>query len=236
MFIIIMNRHISESRGNLVKIFLDSANISEIREAVKWKIIDGVTTNPSLLAKEGKKDIREVIKEICGIVKNPISVEVMSIDAHGMVEEAKEWASLDKNIVIKIPMCVEGLKAVDTLEKLEIPTNVTLIFSTNQAILALNAGADYISPFLGRIDDVGGDGLKLVTEIMSVMNNYLVNGSEVIAASIRSPQQIIECAKLGVDIVTVPFSVLKQMYEHPQTKAGIQKFLDDAKALKRGGK
>lgn len=208
-----------------MKIFIDTANVEEIKEAATWGILDGVTTNPSLIAKEGR-DIKEVINEICEIVDGPISAEVISLESDKMIEEAFELAKLHKNIVIKIPMCVEGLKAVSILNQNGIKTNVTLIFSSQQALLAAKAGASYVSPFVGRLDDIGLVGTELITEIATIFKKQNIN-TEIIAASIRNPIHVSECAIAGSNIATIPFSVLKQMSKHPLTDIGIQKFLMD---------
>jgi transaldolase len=208
-----------------MKIFIDTANISEIIEANSWGIIDGVTTNPSLIAKEGR-DLQEVINEICEIVDGPISAEVISLEADKMVEEAIELVKLHKNIVIKIPMCIEGLKAVKVLSERDIKTNVTLIFSSQQALLAAKAGATYVSPFVGRVDDIGARGTELIGEIASIFEIHGIQ-TEIISASIRNPIHVSECALAGSDIATIPFGVLSQMAKHPLTDIGIEKFLSD---------
>ncbi len=208
-----------------MKIFIDTANIDEIREANTWGIIDGVTTNPSLIAKEGR-NLQEVINEICSIVDGPISAEVISLEADKMVEEAMELFKLHKNIVIKIPMCIEGLKAVKVLNEKGIKTNVTLIFSSQQALLAAKAGATYVSPFVGRLDDIGARGVELISEISTIFKVHDIK-TEIIAASIRNPIHVSECAIEGSDIATIPFKVLEQMAKHPLTDIGIEKFLSD---------
>lgn len=208
-----------------MKIFIDTANIDEIREANTWGIIDGVTTNPSLIAKEGR-NLQEVINEICSIVDGPISAEVISLEADKMVEEAMELVKLHKNIVIKIPMCIEGLKAVKVLNERGIKTNVTLIFSSQQALLAAKAGATYVSPFVGRLDDIGARGVELISEISTIFKVHDIK-TEIIAASIRNPIHVSECAIEGSDIATIPFKVLEQMAKHPLTDIGIEKFLSD---------
>lgn len=208
-----------------MKIFIDTANIEEIREINKWGIIDGVTTNPSLLAKEGVK-IQEVLREICNLVNGPISAEVISLDCEGMVMEARELSKIHDNVVIKIPICEEGLKAVTFLKSEGISTNVTLIFSVQQAILAAKAGANYVSPFLGRLDDIGNDGIQVIKEMVQVFNNYGID-TKIIGASIRNTSNVLECAKAGIHIATIPYSVIKQMVKHPLTDAGIDKFLHD---------
>ncbi|CEN75483.1 putative translaldolase [[Clostridium] sordellii] len=208
-----------------MKIFIDTANIDEIKEANTWGIVDGVTTNPSLIAKEGR-DLQEVINEICSIVDGPISAEVISLEADKMVEEAMELVKLHKNIVIKIPMCIEGLKAVKILSEKGIKTNVTLIFSSQQALLAAKAGATYVSPFVGRLDDIGTTGVNLISDIATIFEVHEMD-TQIISASIRNPIHVSECAMAGSDIATVPFNVLKQMSKHPLTDIGIAKFLSD---------
>ncbi|WP_373601281.1 fructose-6-phosphate aldolase [Paraclostridium bifermentans] len=208
-----------------MKIFIDTANINEIKEANTWGIIDGVTTNPSLIAKEGR-DLQEVINEICSIVDGPISAEVISLECDKMVEEAMELVKLHKNIVIKIPMCIEGLKAVKILTEKGIKTNVTLIFSSQQALLAAKAGATYVSPFVGRLDDIGTIGTNLISDIATIFEVHDIK-TEIIAASIRNPIHASECAMAGADISTIPFKVLEQMAKHPLTDIGIAKFLSD---------
>ena len=210
-----------------MKIFLDTANIDEIKEGESWGIVDGVTTNPSLIAKE-KRDFKQVVKEICDIVDGPISAEVISEDSEGMISEARELVKIHKNIVIKIPMTVEGLKAVSILSKEGIKTNVTLIFSPNQALLAAKAGATYVSPFLGRLDDVGSQGMDLVRTIVEIFFNYDYD-TEVIAASIRHPLHVVDAALAGAHIATIPMKVLQQMVKHPLTDKGIESFMNDWK-------
>ena len=208
-----------------MKLFIDTANVDDIREAADMGVICGVTTNPSLIAKEGR-DFVEVVREITTIVDGPISAEVISLEADKMVEEAKPLAAINKNIVIKIPMCAEGLKAVKRLCGLGIRTNVTLIFSAAQALLAARAGASYVSPFLGRLDDIGTTGMNLIEEISEI---FAIHGieTEIIAASIRNPIHVIDAARAGCDIATVPPQVIRQMINHPLTKSGIDKFLKD---------
>lgn len=208
-----------------MKIFLDTANIEQIREAASWGILDGVTTNPTLVSKEGKK-FRSLVKEICGIVDGPISAEVMSTNSDGMVKEAEELAKLHKNIVIKIPMCKEGLKATKVLKKKGIKVNMTLIFNVNQAVLAAKAGATYVSPFIGRLDDISHIGMDKVKDIVTAYKNYGFE-TKVIVASVRNPLHVRDAALAGADIVTVPFSVLEQMVRHPLTEIGIERFLKD---------
>lgn len=208
-----------------MKLFIDTANIEEIKEANDLGIICGVTTNPSLIAKEGR-DFRTVINEITEIVDGPISAEVIGLDADSMVEEAVPLSQINKNIVIKIPMTKEGLKAVKRLSAMGIRTNVTLIFSASQALLAARAGATYVSPFLGRLDDINADGLSLIADIVTIFEAHAID-TEIICASIRNPRHVTEAAKLGVSIATVPYKVIMQMIQHPLTDAGIEKFLKD---------
>ncbi|RKD33526.1 fructose-6-phosphate aldolase [Thermohalobacter berrensis] len=212
-----------------MKFFIDTANVEEIREVNEWGVISGVTTNPSLIAKEGR-DFKGVIKEITDIVDGPISAEVISLDANGMVKEAEELAQIHPNIVIKIPMTKEGLKAVKILSSKGIKTNVTLVFSANQALLAARAGATYVSPFAGRMDDIGNEGMIIIGDIVEIFDIYGIE-TEVIAASIRHPMHIIEAAKLGAHIATVPYKVFEKMLKHPMTDNGIEKFLNDWKSV-----
>ena len=208
-----------------MKLFIDTANVDDIRAANDLGVICGVTTNPSLIAKEGKV-FADVVKEITQIVDGPVSAEVISLEAPKMVEEARELVKIHKNIVIKIPMCLEGLKAVKILASEGIRTNVTLIFSAAQALLAARAGAFYVSPFLGRLDDIGQPGIALIKDIAEI---FMLHGieTEIIAASIRNPIHVLDAAKAGCDIATVPYSVIKQMVGHPLTTAGIDRFLKD---------
>jgi len=208
-----------------LRIFIDSANIDEVREINEMGFLAGVTTNPTLIAKE-KRDYREVIQEICQIVDGPISAEVISLDYESMVREGEELAAIHPNVVIKIPLTEAGLKAISSLKKKGIPTNATLIFSANQALLAARAGAAYVSPFLGRVDDYGNDGLTLLRDILTIFDQYMLQ-TEVIAASIRHPMHVMQAALLGSHIATVPYQVIKQMVKHPLTDAGIEKFLAD---------
>ncbi len=208
-----------------MKLFIDTANIEEIKEANELGVICGVTTNPSLIAKEGR-DFKTVINEISAIVDGPISAEVISLDADSMVEEAIPLAQMNKNIVIKIPMTAEGLKAVKRLSAMGIHTNVTLIFSASQALLAARAGATYVSPFLGRLDDINSDGMALISDIVDIFDVHAIN-TEIICASIRNPNHVTETAKLGAHIATIPFAVIMQMLKHPLTDAGIERFLKD---------
>lgn len=211
-----------------MKFYIDTANVAEIREAYEMGIIAGVTTNPSLIAKEGR-DYQETLKEIASFMEGPISGEVSadSETEEEMIKEGREIAALSKNMVVKIPMTAEGLKAVKVLSKEGIKTNVTLIFSATQALLAARAGAGYVSPFLGRLDDISSDGLLLIQDIMDIFSQYPELETEVICASVRHPIHVLECAKTGADIATVPFKVLQQMIAHPLTDQGIEKFKAD---------
>ncbi len=209
-----------------MKIFIDTANIEEIRDMYQLGILNGVTTNPSLIAKESGRDFKEIIAEISELVPGPISAEVISLDTEGMVREAEELVKISDNIVIKIPMTKEGLAATSILASKGIKTNVTLIFSANQALLAANAGATYVSPFVGRLDDIGEEGMDVVRDIMAVFENYGIE-TEVIAASIRHPQHAFMAALAGSDIATIPYKVLNQMMKHPMTDKGIEKFMAD---------
>ncbi|HCA21325.1 MAG: fructose-6-phosphate aldolase [Eubacterium sp.] len=210
-----------------MKFFIDTANVDDIRKANDMGVICGVTTNPSLIAKEGR-DFTEVIKEIASIVDGPISGEVKAttVDAEGMIKEGREIAAIHPNMVVKIPMTIEGLKAVKVLSKEGIKTNVTLIFSANQALLAARAGATYVSPFLGRLDDISSPGIELIEHIVQIFSNYDIE-TEIIAASIRNTVHVTECALAGADIATVPYAVIEQMTKHPLTDQGIVKFQED---------
>ncbi|MGC8995067.1 MAG: fructose-6-phosphate aldolase [Thermoplasmata archaeon] len=215
-----------------MKIFLDTANIDEIKKAMEWGVLDGVTTNPTLVSKEanrGKFD--EIIDEIIKTVPGPVSVEVFSTDFKGMVEEAEKIAEKGSNVVIKIPMGFEGLKAVNYLSKKGIKTNMTLIFTSNQALLAAKVGATYVSPFVGRLDDIGEYGMSIVENIKTIYSNYGFK-TEIIVASVRHPIHVMEASLIGADVVTMPFSVLEKMVNHPKTDEGIVKFLEDAKKIK----
>jgi transaldolase len=214
-----------------MKIFIDTANVGEIREAAGWGIVDGVTTNPTLIAKEGR-DFVEVVREICSIVDGPLSAEVVSQDAEGMLKEAEPLLKIHKNITIKIPMTTEGLKAVKALSKRGAMTNVTLVFSANQALLAAKAGATFISPFVGRLDDVSAEGMDLIADIIQIYQNYDIK-TQVIVASVRNPVHVLESARIGAHIATVPFGVLKQLAAHPLTDIGIKRFLDDWAKVKK---
>lgn len=208
-----------------MKIFVDTANIEEIRKANDLGVICGVTTNPSLIAREGR-DLKEVINEICSIVDGPISAEVMSLKASEMIEEGIKLAKMHKNIVIKIPMCEEGLKAVKGLSASGVKTNVTLIFSPVQALLAARAGATYVSPFLGRLDDIGNPGIDVISQIAEMFKTHGIK-TEIISASVRNPMHVLDAALAGSDIATIPYEVIKQMVKHSLTDIGIKKFIDD---------
>jgi transaldolase len=208
-----------------MKFFIDTADVKEIREAHELGLVDGVTTNPSLIAKSGRK-FKDVIKEIVSIVDGPISAEVISLDAPGMIKEGKDLAKIHKNIVVKLPMTPEGLKACKTLTDKGIKTNVTLIFTSMQALLAAKAGATYVSPFVGRLDDISQDGMGIIEEIRAIFDNYGYT-SEIIVASVRNPIHVLNSALIGADIATIPYSVMIQLAKHPLTDAGIKKFLAD---------
>ena len=208
-----------------MKFFIDTADVNEIREAHALGLVDGVTTNPSLIAKSGRK-FKDVIKEIVSIVDGPISAEVIALDAPGMIKEGRGLAKIHKNIVVKLPMTPEGLKACKTLTGKGIKTNVTLIFTSMQALLAAKAGATYVSPFVGRLDDISQDGIAIIEEIRTIFDNYGYN-SEIIVASIRNPIHVLNSALIGADVATIPYSVMLQLSKHPLTDAGIKKFLED---------
>src|SRR5579875_689164 len=214
-----------------MKFFIDTANVDEIRRAAEMGILSGVTTNPSLVAKEGR-DFVQVLKEIVEIVDGPISAEVVSLDAKGMVEEALPLAEIHKNIVIKVPMTVEGLKAVHQLAQRGIRTNVTLIFSANQALMAARAGAAFVSPFIGRLDDISVDGVELIADIAQIFDIHGIE-TEIIAASVRHPMHVTQAAKAGAHIATIPFAVYDQMVKHPLTDRGIERFLVDWSKLQK---
>ncbi len=208
-----------------MKFFIDTANIDEIKKANELGLLDGVTTNPSLVSKEGR-EFKDLIKEICSIVDGPVSAEVVSIDAEGMVAEARELAKIADNIVVKIPLIKEGLKAVKILSAEGIKTNVTLCFSAVQALMAAKAGADYISPFVGRLDDIGVTGMELIEQIISIYESYGYE-TEIIVASIRNPLHVLEAATMGADIATIPYKVMEQLIKHPLTDIGLANFLKD---------
>ena len=213
-----------------MKLFIDTANVEEIRKVSALGILDGVTTNPTLLAKEGRNP-SEVAREILALVPGPVSLEVTALDAEGMVSQGKELATLASNVVVKIPMGAEGLRATKRLSSEDIAVNMTLVFSANQALLAAKAGARYVSPFVGRIDDVGQDGMQVVQEIADIFRNYDFK-CEILAASIRHPQHVLQAARLGADIATVPYAVIEQMVKHPLTDIGLQRFMKDWESLK----
>jgi transaldolase len=208
-----------------MKFFIDTADINEIKAAMEMGMVDGVTTNPTLISKTGRP-FMEVAKEIVETVPGPVSLEVVSLDTQGMVDEARQLAKLGDNVVIKIPMTVEGIKAVKILSEEGIKTNVTLVFSPLQALLAAKAGATYVSPFVGRLDDIGHDGMELIAQIVQIYDNYGFD-TEIIVASVRHPQHVLQSALLGADIATIPFKVVKQLAKHPLTDVGIERFLED---------
>jgi len=210
-----------------MEIFLDTANIEEIRKGVAWGIVDGVTTNPTLVSKENAV-FEERIKEICETVKGPVSAEVVSTDYEGMVKEAREIAKLSEFVVVKIPLIPDGIKAIKTLSKEGIKTNATLVFSPLQALLAAKAGATYVSPFIGRMDDIGNTGMDIVEEIEIIFSNYGYE-TKIIVASVRHPEHVLEAGLIGADVVTMPFEVLEKMFKHPMTDIGLERFLNDWK-------
>ena len=212
-----------------MKFFIDTANIGEIKKTYELGLLDGVTTNPSLISKE-KREFRELLVEICGIVEGPVNAEVVSKDAAGMIKEARDLSKIAGNIVVKIPLIEEGLKAVKTLTEEGIKTNVTLCFSPLQALMAAKAGASYISPFVGRLDDISHVGMDLVEQIVTIYENYGYD-TEVIVASIRNPLHVLDAALMGADIATVPFKVMQQLIKHPLTDIGLEKFLADWKKM-----
>lgn len=211
-----------------MKFFIDSANLDEIREAAEIGLIDGVTTNPSLVAKEGNVDFKEHIAKICSIVKGDVSAEVTALDTQGMLTQGRELAAIAPNVVVKCPLTIDGLKATRILSSEGIKVNVTLCFSPAQAILAAKAGAAYISPFIGRLDDIATDGMQLISDIVQIYDNYAFE-TEVLAASIRHPMHIVNCALAGADVATIPFKVIKQLVNHPLTDKGLEAFLADWK-------
>ena len=208
-----------------MKIFIDTANIEEIKEAASWGILDGVTTDPSLMAKTAKS-FDEIAKEIIKIVDGPISLEAIAQDTEGIIKEARQLSKIHKNVVVKIPVTKEGLSAVRILAREEIKTNVTLAFSPNQALLAAKAGATYVSPFVGRLDDISQDGMKVVEDILTIFKNYQIH-TQIIVASVRNPIHVLRAALMGAHIVTCPFAVLESLFKHPLTDIGIKRFLDD---------
>ena len=216
-----------------MKFFIDTANLDEIREAKELGMIDGVTTNPTLVAKEGcknREDFKKLIYEICEVVQGPVSAEVVSTDVDGMVKEARELAEIHQHVVVKIPMITDGLKATRQLAEAGIKINVTLIFSPLQALLAAKAGATYVSPFVGRLDDISQTGMELVAQILEIYQNYIFE-TEVLVASIRNPLHVLEAAQMGADVATIPFKVISQLAKHPLTDIGIKQFLDDWKKV-----
>jgi transaldolase len=212
-----------------MKIFIDTANVKEIKEAASLGLIDGVTTNPTLMAKEGRNP-EQVLKEICDLVSGPVSAEVISLDSAGMVNEARQLAKLAKNIVIKVPLTKEGLKAVKILSAEGVKTNVTLCFSAAQALLVAKAGATYVSPFIGRLDDIGQEGMDLISDIKKIYVNYNFK-TQIIVASVRNPMHVVNAALIGADIATIPYLVIEQLIKHPLTDIGINKFLEDHKKI-----
>jgi transaldolase len=212
-----------------MKIFLDTANLNEIREIAAWGILAGVTTNPSLMAKEKGADFRETIEEICRLVNGPVSAEVIATDVEGMLAEARRYAAWHPNVVVKIPLIPNGISAVSVLAREGIKTNVTLCFNANQALFAALVGATFVSPFVGRLDDVSEDGMALIRDIVRIYHNYPSLKTHVLAASIRHPRHLVEAALAGADIATVPTAVLRQAIKHPLTDAGLEKFLSDWK-------
>jgi transaldolase len=212
-----------------MKIFIDTANVKEIREAATLGVIDGVTTNPTLIAKENRPAL-DILKEICSIVKGPVSAEVIALDSQAMVAEARGLAKIADNIVVKIPLIKEGLKAVKILSAEKIRTNVTLCFSPNQALLAAKAGADFVSPFIGRLDDISQVGMNLIVDIRKIYLNYGFK-TEIIVASVRNPTHVLDAALIGADIATIPFAVIEQLIKHPLTDIGVQRFLEDYKKI-----
>jgi len=213
-----------------MKLFIDTANIDEIREAASWGLLDGVTTNPSLVAKEGRV-YRDVVEEICAIVSGPVSAEVIATDAEGMEREGRELAAIAENVVVKLPTIPEGLKVCTIFAEEGIATNLTLCFSPAQALLVAKAGATYVSPFVGRLDDIGHDGMQVVREIVQIYDAYEFP-TQVLVASVRHPQHIVESTLIGADVATVPFKVLKQLFKHPLTDIGLQRFIADYRAIK----
>ncbi|HPS77601.1 MAG TPA: fructose-6-phosphate aldolase [Thermoanaerobaculaceae bacterium] len=213
-----------------MKLFIDTANVAEITEAASWGILDGVTTNPSLVAKEGRS-YRELVAEICRLVPGPVSAEVLATAAEGMEREGRELAAIAENVVVKLPITKEGLKVCSRFAEEGIPTNLTLCFSPAQALLVAKAGATYVSPFIGRLDDVGHDGMQLIREIVQIYDAYEF-ATQVLVASVRHPQHVVEAALAGADVSTVPFKVLEQLFHHPLTEIGIQRFLADFRAAK----
>jgi transaldolase len=222
--------HVAVERRKEMKLFLDTANVEHIREINEWGVLSGVTTNPSLVSREGRA-MREVLEEITRIVKGPVSAEAVSQDTEGMVREARELASIAENINVKIPMTPQGLAAVSRLSKEGIKTNVTLVFSANQALLAAAAGATFVSPFVGRLDDIGNNGMAVVEEIVDIFDTYDIP-TRVIAASLRHPMHVVQAARAGAHIATIPYEVMVKMVQHPLTDIGIRKFLEDYEKIR----
>jgi transaldolase len=214
-----------------MKFFIDTGDVGEIREAHAMGLVDGVTTNPSLIAKSGRK-YKDVVIEICEMINGPISAEVLTTTYDEMMAEARDWHKVHKNVVVKLPLIPEGLKAVKTCAQEGIRTNVTLCFSANQALLAAKAGANYISPFIGRLDDISETGMELIAKIVTIYNNYNCE-TEVLVASVRNPVHVVDAAMLGADICTIPFAVMQQLAKHPLTESGLKKFVEDAKKIPR---
>ncbi len=214
-----------------MKFFIDTGDVGEVREAASMGLVDGVTTNPSLIAKSGRK-YKDVVVEICELVNGPISAEVLDVAYDGMMAEAREWHKLHKNVVVKLPLTPDGLKAVRTCSQENIRTNVTLCFSPNQALLAAKAGAGFISPFIGRLDDISETGMELIAKIVTIYKNYKYP-TEVLVASVRSPTHVADAALLGADVCTIPFSVMLQLVKHPLTDVGLKKFVEDGKKIPR---
>jgi transaldolase len=217
-----------------LKFFLDTANLEEIEQAASWGLLDGVTTNPTLIPLEMERTgltFKEILKKICKMVDGPVNGEVISTNAEGMLKEGRQIAKIDEKMVVKVPMTPEGMKAVKAFSHEGIRTNVTLIFSPSQALIAAKAGASYVSPFVGRIDDKSGDGMEVVSQIVQIFQNYVLP-TEVLAASLRHPRHIVEAALLGADIATMPFDVLKKLFEHPLTDIGLKQFLKDWESVK----
>jgi transaldolase len=216
-----------------MKFFIDTANLEEIREAKELGLIDGVTTNPTLVAREGcknREDFKKLVYQICEVVQGPVSAEVVSTDVNGMVNEARELAEIHQHVVVKIPMITDGLKATRQLADAGIKINVTLVFSPLQALLAAKAGATYVSPFVGRLDDISQTGMELVAQILEIYQNYIFE-TEVLVASIRNPLHVLEAAQMGADVATIPFKVISQLAKHPLTDIGMKQFLDDWKRV-----
>ncbi|HNW39781.1 MAG TPA: fructose-6-phosphate aldolase [Candidatus Omnitrophota bacterium] len=215
-----------------MKIFIDTANVKEIKEAASLGLIDGVTTNPSLMAREGRSP-QQVLEEICQLVAGPVSAEVISLESMGMIGEARQLVKIAKNIVVKIPLTKEGLKAVKVLAQEGIKTNVTLCFSAAQALLVAKAGATYVSPFIGRLDDIAQEGMNLIRDIKKIYVNYNFS-TQIIVASVRNPMHVVDAALIGADIATIPYLVIEQLIKHPLTEIGINKFLEDSKKIPQG--